>query len=102
MATVTLDRHEAETSDLPRVCLYCGRRADRAVRRKFSWCPAWTISPIIRMLMTKSMYVGVPVCVGHAGFQLFGRWGPRAVEITPSKITITKVADDFADALYDY
>jgi HEAT repeat protein len=105
MATITLDREESEFSDLPRICMHCGREATRAVRHKFKWCPVWTPSPIIRMMMTKSRYVGIPVCDRHGAPSAWaGRWGQgiRASSIGDDSITLTGVSDDFADALEDY
>jgi hypothetical protein len=105
MATVTLDYDEAARSELPRVCMYCGRRATHAVRRKFKWYPPFVFSPIIRMLMTKTMYVGMPVCDSHGGFKLWngpGLWGLRPTNMSAVSITLTGVSDEFADALYEY
>jgi HEAT repeats len=105
MTMVRLDYREASQSDLPRVCMYCGRTATHAVRRTFSWTPWWAVTGLMRILMRKTMIVGMPVCDAHGGSTLFGGpglFGPRAVEITNQTITITKIADEFADALYDY
>jgi hypothetical protein len=104
MATVILDRYEAERSDLPRVCMYCGRHATQAVRQKFRWYPPFVISPLLRMFLTKTMYVGMPVCDSHAGGKLWtgpSLWGLRPTHISGTTITLSGVSEEFADAL-DY
>jgi hypothetical protein len=104
MATVILDRYEAERSDLPRVCMFCGRHATHAVRQRFRWYPPFAIGFLLRMLLTKTMYVGMPVCDSHAGGKLWtgpSLWGLRPTHISGTTITLAGVAEEFADAL-DY
>jgi hypothetical protein len=106
MAQVHLDRREAERSDLPRVCMYCGRKATQTVRRRFHWYPPVGFLPLMRMFLTKRMYVGMPVCGSHAHtFRLLhgpSLWGLRPVNITNISITLAGVSEEFAEALHNY
>ena len=97
MASVTLDRYEAERSDLPRVCMFCGRPSTCAVRQRFRWYPPFCISPLLRMLLTKTMYVGMPVCASHSGGKLWtgpSLWGLRPTHISGTTITLSGVSEE--------
>jgi hypothetical protein len=84
MPTVWLDRDEAETGDLPSVCIRCGEDATTTSRQHFSWYPGWVnvlilagLLPwlIVALILTKKMKLNAPVCDRHAGhwfrFRLF-------------------------------
>jgi hypothetical protein len=56
------------------------------------------------MLLTKTMYVGMPVCDSHAGGKFWtgpSLWGLRPTHISGTTITLSGVSEEFADAL-DY
>jgi hypothetical protein len=57
------------------------------------------------MLLTKTMYVGMPVCDSHAGGKFWtgpSLWGLRPTHISGTTITLSGVSEEFADALDDY
>ena len=76
MAKIRVYRREAGGKYFPRVCMKCGREADRDVPNTFTWVPSWVhvlillgLAPwlIVALVMRKSMAVVVPMCDRHAG-----------------------------------
>jgi hypothetical protein len=74
MARVRLGRREAETGDLPAVCMRCGEPSTLVRRKSFAWHPLWVYALVpvfclpfivVAMVLTKHMRVQVPLCDAH-------------------------------------
>jgi hypothetical protein len=77
MAELRLKASQTQADRLPQICMACGQPAVKHVRRNFSWCPPWIhiciiagVLPwaIIVAILTKRMWVDVPVCEKHRGY----------------------------------
>jgi hypothetical protein len=101
MGQVRLFLDEVEARRLPRVCIRCGARAVDLVARKFSWAPLFTRYGLLGMITTWRVTVALPVCPSHAGFIWRGLGGMRATHIDRNSITLTGVAEEFIDAMWD-
>ncbi len=64
MAEIELDRRQAAAGRLPRVCVYCGARADGYRTKLF-----YGTAPYKRFLFHRPR-VALPVCAAHRGFTL--------------------------------
>jgi HEAT repeats len=104
MAEVTLGFDELEDGDLPLVCMECGARrrvdfVDRTFVRRPLFAPG-----LIGMALTKRVHVAIPLCQTHGGPRFFALqgvswWGLRPVAIGADRITISRVHEEFAEAL---
>lgn len=74
MASLTLNRAEAEDGRLPGLCLRCGAPATSTDRKQFAWHPPWVfllifagLLPmiIVGLCLTKRMWVEAPFCEQH-------------------------------------
>jgi hypothetical protein len=103
MADVTLTREEAETGDLPDVCMRCGSPDVNVIQRNFRWYPPFT-GALLRLFLTRYMTVFAPLCGQHSGWSWGGPglWGLRPRHISQDHITLTGVSPAFAEALDDY
>jgi hypothetical protein len=103
MADVTLTREEAETGDLPEVCMRCGSPHVNVIQRNFRWYPPFT-GALLRLFLTRYMTVFAPLCGQHSGWSWGGPglWGLRPRHISQDHITLTGVSPAFAEALEDY
>jgi hypothetical protein len=74
MAQIRLHREEVGREQLPAVCMRCGQPATVYKYRTFSWYPPWVLllllvgllpAAIVAMILTKRMYVSIPLCESH-------------------------------------
>lgn len=73
MPTLTLSRAEADSGNLPAVCLRCGAPATGFDRKRFAWHPPWVFALIffplpmiiVALILTKRMSVRAPFCAQH-------------------------------------
>jgi hypothetical protein len=77
MAELRLKELQAFGDRMPMVCMVCGEPAVKHYRKNFSWVPGWVhitilagLLPwaIIVAILTKRMWVDVPVCEQHRGY----------------------------------
>ena len=69
----SIEIRERYLDDLPFVCMHCGERTGRTVRKTFSWHPGWVVVlipwlivyVILALVLTKRMIVRVPLCDNH-------------------------------------
>jgi hypothetical protein len=74
MARVRLRDWETRSSRLPNVCMVCGEKSDKFLKRIFTWYPRWSAflllflfvpGAITMLILTKRMTVQVPFCSSH-------------------------------------
>ncbi|HVS36073.1 MAG TPA: HEAT repeat domain-containing protein, partial [Gemmataceae bacterium] len=88
----------------PRVCMVCGARRDVTfVQRRFLWRPVFAPG-LFMLLTTRRVTADIPLCPEHGGPRLFATqrftwWGLKTVAIGDDRLTLGRVADEFADAL---
>ena len=105
MPEATLRFDELESSDLPLVCMQCGRKRDvDFIPRTFVWRPLFA-PPLLAMVMTKRIAADIPLCPTHGGYRLFSYqrtawWGLRTIAVSGDRITLGGVHDDFIEALH--
>jgi hypothetical protein len=112
VATVLLHANDqGAVVDLPPVCMKCGAKAESHQTTCFSWAPQWIgwilaltifvgliflpIAIIVRLVMTKRMWVDVPLCERHQNPWLLSRltmWGGLAVQVLMVVLTIVLFA----------
>src|SRR6516162_2810859 len=77
MAELLLKGSQTSGDRIPMVCMVCGEAAVKHYRKNFSWVPGWVhicilagVLPwaIIVAILTKRMWVDVPVCEQHRGY----------------------------------
>ena len=77
MAELLLKGSQTSGDRMPMVCMVCGEPAVKHYRKNFSWVPGWVhicilagVLPwaIIVAILTKRMWVDVPVCEHHRGY----------------------------------
>ncbi|HLW67799.1 MAG TPA: hypothetical protein VKS79_20950 [Gemmataceae bacterium] len=77
MAELRLKQSQTTGDRMPMVCMVCGEPAVKHYRKNFSWVPGWVHITIIAGLLpwaiivsilTKRMWVDVPVCQQHRGY----------------------------------
>jgi hypothetical protein len=77
MAELRLKESQTTGDRMPMVCMVCSEPAVKHYRKNFSWVPGWVhicilagVLPwaIIVAILTKRMWVDVPVCEQHRGY----------------------------------
>ena len=77
MAEIRLKESQTSGDRMPMVCMVCGEPAVKHYRKNFSWVPGWVhicilagVLPwaIVVAILTKRMWVDVPVCAQHRGY----------------------------------
>lgn len=74
MARVRVNRHRAESGQLPRSCMCCGSPAQRMVVQKFYWQPTWFVFvyPLLPRFVKwywyfmRPLHLAVPLCDKHS------------------------------------
>jgi hypothetical protein len=112
MASVLLHTNEkGVVSDLPPVCMKCGAQAVSHPMTRFSWAPQWIgwilgltifagliffpVAIILRLLLTRRMWVEAPLCERHQNPWLLSRiatWGGLAVLLLLAVLTVVLFA----------
>jgi hypothetical protein len=107
MANVLLHANEqGVVSDLPPLCMKCGAPAVSHPMTRFSWAPQWIgwilgltiiagliflpIAIILRLVLTRRMWVEVPLCEQHQNPWLLSRvtmWGGLAILLLLAVLT---------------
>jgi hypothetical protein len=76
MPRIRLSRYEAVRGDLPAVCMCCGKPADEAPKRTFTWVPQWVLIAIVApaiflilaLVLMRRMTIRTPLCNQHLSY----------------------------------